>query len=120
MSSSSGGNQKTSRCIDLIFSKFAAFYGHLWRSQFKDEAFLTFAKKEWQEALGEFSEAVIKKAVLNCRDFYQLPPNLPQMVQCCRQIKKQTMFYAVEETKKPTNKAIVEACLQECKQILNR
>ena len=37
--------------IDLLFSKFAAFYGHIWRSQFKDEVFFKFAKKEWVDAL---------------------------------------------------------------------
>ncbi|TIE36073.1 Vir protein, partial [Legionella pneumophila] len=55
MSSSSKDTFKAERRIDLLFSKFAAFYGHVWRSQFKDEVFLKFAKKEWQEALSDFT-----------------------------------------------------------------
>jgi hypothetical protein len=109
---------KADKRIDFLFSKFAAFYGHVWRSQFKDEAFLNFAKKEWREALGEFSEAVLAKAVLNCRDFYELPPTLAQVLQCCWQIKKQTSFYTVEKIQVTANKALVESCLQKCKDIL--
>ncbi|MBA2649336.1 MAG: Vir protein [Legionella sp.] len=102
-----------------MFSKFAAFYGHVWRSQFKDEVFMIFAKKEWLDALGEFSEMVLTKAILNCRDFYELPPTLPQMLHCCRQIKKQTVFHVVNESHVPANKAVVEACLQQCKKLLS-
>lgn len=89
MSSSSKDIDKVDKRIDLLFSKFAAFYGHVWRSQFKDEVFLKFAKKEWQEALSEFTDDVLTKAVLNCREFYEMPPTLPQMLQCCKGARKQ-------------------------------
>ncbi|WP_058529727.1 hypothetical protein [Legionella londiniensis] len=120
MSSSSSDIRKAERRIDLLFSKFAAFYGHVWRSQFKDEVFLKFAKKEWQEALSEFADSVLTKAILNCRDFYELPPTLPQLMQCCRQIKKQTTFHVVKEGYVPANKELVESCLQRCKEFLGR
>lgn len=89
MLSNSSNSDKAEKRIDLLFSKFAAFYGHVWRSQFKDEAFLKFAKKEWQDALGGYSDAVLTKAILSCREFYELPPTLPQMLQCCKDAKKQ-------------------------------
>src|SRR3990167_11156990 len=51
-SSSCRNIAKASKRIDGLFSRFAAIYGHVWRSQFKDEDyFLPFAKKEWQVAL---------------------------------------------------------------------
>ena len=115
MSSSSKDINKTEKRIDLLFSKFAAFYGHVWRSQFKDEVFLKFAKKEWQEALSEFTDTVLTKAILNCRDFYELPPTLPQILLCCRQIRKQESFYVVKDAYEPANKAVVSSCLQKCK-----
>lgn len=120
MSSSSNDKSKAERGIDLLFSKFAAFYGHVWRSQFKDEVFLKFAKKEWLEALGEFSEGVLTKAIVNCRDFYELPPTLPQMLQCCRQIKKQISFHVVKENYIPAKKEVVMSCLRQCKEFLNQ
>src|SRR5690242_19560243 len=69
-----------SKLIETLFSKFAAFYGHIWRSQFKSEAFLEYAKKEWQDGLNGFSENTINKAIIQCRDFYELPPSFPQMI----------------------------------------
>ena len=118
MSSSSKDIYKVDKRIDLLFSKFAAFYGHIWRSQFKDEVFFKFAKKEWQEALSEFTDEVLTQAILNCREFYEMPPTLPQMRQCCRQIKKQTFVDVVKETYVPANPAVVLSCLQQCKEFL--
>lgn len=120
MSSSSNDIYKAEKRIDLLFSKFAAFYGHIWRSQFKEEAFLKFAKKEWQEALSEFTDAVLTKGIMSCREFYELPPTLPQMIQCCRQIKKQVTFCVVKQDVVPANKEIVASCLKRCKEILAR
>ena len=117
MLSNSRDSNKTEKRIDMLFSRFAAFYGHVWRSQLKDEMFLKFAKTEWQDGLSEFTDAVLTKAILDCRTFYELPPTLPQMIQCCRQIRKQTSFYAVK-THTPANKAVVTSCLQRCKEIL--
>ena len=120
MSSSSGNIYKIEKRIDVLFSKFAAFYGHVWRSQFKDEVFLKFAKKEWQEALSIFSDEMLTKAILNCRDFYELPPTLPQLIQCCRQIKNHTFVDVVKDTYVPANPAVVLSCLKRCKEILTK
>lgn len=107
-----------SKLIETLFSKFAAFYGHLWRSQFKNEGFLEFAKKEWQEGLSGFSELVLNKAIMQCRESYELPPSLPQMIACCRAIKKRNHFYVVEHVAVPAKREIVLAQLTKCKEIL--
>lgn len=118
MSSSSNDIYKAEKRIDLLFSKFAAFYGHIWRSQFKDERFLEFAKKEWQEALSEFSDEILTKAIVNCREFHELPPTLPQVLMCCRQIKKQSSFCVVDEAYVPASQETVVSHLKRCKEIL--
>jgi hypothetical protein len=109
-----------SKLIETLFSKFAAYYGHLWRSQFKNEGFLEFAKKEWQEGLSGFSETILNKAIIQCREFYELPPSLPQLIACCREIKKRNHFYVVEKDHVPAKQEIVAAQLMKCKEILTR
>lgn len=104
--------------IDLLFSKFAAFYGHVWRSQFKDEGFLVFAKKEWREALIEFTDDVLTQAILICREFYELPPTLPQLILCCRQIKKQLTFNIKQSDPAPVNREAAAFYLKKCKEML--
>lgn len=104
--------------VDNLFARFAAYYGHVWRSQYSDEGFLAFAKKEWQAGLSGFTETVLDKAVLHCRDFNELPPTLPQLISCCRQIRKNLDFYVAEETL-PANQAIAREHIQRCKELLN-
>ncbi len=120
MSSSSSDIYKAEKRIDLLFSKFAAFYGHIWRSQFKDERFLEFAKKEWQEALSEFTDAILTSAIVKCREFHELPPTLPQVLQCCRQVKKQDSFGVVDDEYVIVSKETGASYLRQCKEILAR
>jgi hypothetical protein len=120
MSSHSSSDKEISKCIELMFSKFAAWYGHIWRSQFKEDGFLRFAKKEWQEGLGRFNEAIVNQALLHCREHYELPPTLPQIIQCCRQIKQETTFYVAKNDYVPPHPSIVESHLQRCKSFLTK
>ena len=120
MSSPSSDVNSDNKRIDLLFSRFAAFYGHIWRSQFKDEGFLNFAKKEWSVALKEFTDSVFNKAIMNCREFYEMPPTLPQMVNCCRQLKKHTSFYVVSHDSVPATQTVVISHLQRCKELLTQ
>lgn len=122
-SSSSQDTYRVEKRIDLLFSKFAAFYGHLWRSQFKDEAFLKFAKKEWQEALLKVSDAILTKAILDCLELHELPPTLPQVRQLCKRMKEEAFLHPSWTHTRPevqvsTNKAMAEAYIQEWKKIL--
>lgn len=106
--------------MDSLFSRFAAFYGHVWRSQFKNEGFLSFAKNEWRDALSEFSDVVLNQAIIECRAHHDMPPTLPQMIACCRQIKRRTAFYVVDDHHVPAQKEIVVTQLQRCKEMLSK
>jgi hypothetical protein len=115
MSSPSCDTNRESKRIDLLFSKFAAFYGHIWRSQFKDEAFLKFAKKEWQEGLSVFADAVLNEAILGCREQYEMPPTLPQMIYYCKQIRKRKEFRVRGEDNRAQESVVisnVKRCLE--------
>lgn len=118
-SSSCSNTAKADKRIDLLFARFAASYGHIWRSQFKDEDyFLPFAKKEWQEALVDFSDVVLDLAIIECRNFYELPPTLPQVLQICRKIKQRVTVYTPETPSKPANKEVAAFYLQQLKSSL--
>lgn len=104
--------------MDLVFSRFAAFYGHVWRSQFKSEGFLEFAKKEWLEGLSQFSDEVLNKAVINCRDFCEMPPTLPQIIIECRKIRKRCVFFVANRDSVPAKSEVVTLYLNQCKNIL--
>lgn len=120
MSSNSKTTFKAERRIDMLFSKFAAFYGHVWRSQFKDEAFLNFAKKEWQQALEQFSNAVLDKAILHCRDNYELPPTLAQVFQYCKGLKKRDDFYVRAAPFVRADSKVANFNLTQCKKFLSK
>ena len=69
-----------------MFLKFAVFYGHVWRSQFKDAGFIQFAKQQWCEALDRFDDKVIQNVVIRYRDTEEFPPTLVQFISQCRQL----------------------------------
>ena len=58
----------------VINSQVKMLVNTVWRSQFKNEGFLTFAKKEWLEALIQFNDEVLNKAIIFCRDNCEMPP----------------------------------------------
>ena len=120
MSSHSSDANKESKRIDILFSRFAAFYGHVWRSQFKDEGFLSFAKKEWAAALSQFTDATLIKTVLHCREAYEMPPTMRQVIHCCRQLKKRNAFYVVNKDHVPVAPEVVIANLKQCKEFLTK
>ena len=101
-----------------MFSKFAAWYGHVWRSQFKDESFFNFAKKEWQEGLNRFDDRILEQAVLNCRDACEFPPTLPQIIKCCREIINNNNYFVANYDYKPAHPSTVMSHLEQCKSFL--
>jgi len=119
LSNSSDVNSQSKR-IDLMFSRFATFYGHIWRSQFKNEGFLEFAKKEWQEGLSQFSDGVVNTAVVNCRDFYEMPPTLPQVINSCRQNRKRNDFYVAGRQFTRAKAEIVTSNVKQCNEMLTQ
>ena len=112
--------KEINKSIELLFSKFAAWYGHVWRSNLKEDGFRRFAKKEWQEGLSSFSEVILNKVMVHCREHYELPPSLPQVIQCCRQIRIQTTFYVAKNDHIPADPAVVRSHIQQCRKFLKK
>ena len=81
---------------------------------------MVFAKKEWREALTEFSDDVFDKAILSCREFYELPPTLPQMILCCRQIKRRVIHVVKQSEPVSVNQEWVALHLKKCREMLGQ
>lgn len=101
-----------------MFTRFAVFYGHLWRSQFKSDGFLEFAKKEWLDGLSKFSDDVLNQAIIECRDLCEMPPSLPQLIGICRDIKKRNNVYVTPKEATSARPEVVEANIKQCKALL--
>ena len=80
---------------------------------------MKFAKKEWSLGLKNFDDATIKNAITNCRDFYEMPPTLPQVIRVCRDIKKRQEFSTAKKEVEPINRTLAATQLKNCKSILN-
>ena len=117
-SSTCNATDSNKKRIENLFSRFAVFYGYLWRNQFKNDGFLEFAKKEWLEGLSQFSDDTVNQAILVCRDYCEKPPSLPQVIGFCRDIKKRHSFYVAPKDFQPASKAVVEAHLKQCRAYL--
>lgn len=118
MSSNLVPTEKTRKQVDCLFLKFSAFYGQVWRSQFKNEDYLAFVKNEWCESLKAFEERHIQAAILSCRDGNEFPPNLVQFIKCCKEAKSREWTPKPKEITK-TNLIIVKKHLTQIKEILN-
>lgn len=81
---------------------------------------MEFAKKEWLEGLSPFSDEVVNTAVVNCRDFYEMPPTLSQVINACRQIKKRDDFYVAGKAFTRANPEIVRLNVQRCNEMLTQ
>lgn len=117
-SSTSNATDSSKKRIENLFTRFAVFYGHLWRSQFKSDGFLEFAKKEWMEGLSQFSDEILNQVIIDCRDHCEMPPTLPQMIGFCRDIKRRNAFYVRSEKYQPARKDVVEENIRQCKAYL--
>lgn len=116
-------NEKRMERIDRLFKIFAGFYGHIWRSQFKSDESLPFTQKLWGDALEEFSDAVLRKAIKECRNFHKMPPTLPEMLDCCRNAKRRLEDNEafINPPKEPIfqrNVAVAEFYMQQISQLL--
>ncbi|MCZ4806709.1 Vir protein [Legionella pneumophila] len=117
-SSTCNATDSRKKCIENLFTRFAVFYGHLWRSQFKSDGFLEFAKKEWLKGLSQFSDEILNQVIIDCRDHCEMPPTLPQLIGFCRDIKKRNTFYVRPEKYQPASKEVVEENIRQCKAYL--
>ncbi len=103
MSLSSQPSETNSKRIDRLFLIFSAFYGQLWRSQFKNEDFLVFMKNEWHLGLLQFADDHIEEAVKKCRNIKEFPPTLPHFIDLCKSAKNVYEFHNLK--KEPCDKA---------------
>jgi hypothetical protein len=117
-SSTSNATNNSKKRIENLFTRFAVFYGHVWRSQFKNDGFLEFAKKEWLEGLEPFSDETLNQAILDCRDSCEMPPTLPQMIGFCRNIKKRNTLDVPDVEYTLASREVVQAHLRICKAYL--
>lgn len=120
MSSDCNATDSNKKRIENLFTRFAVFYGHLWRSQFKNDGFLEFAKNEWLDGLSKFSDDILNQAIIECRDFFEMPPSLPQLISICREIKKRSNVYVAPNEIAPATREIVEESIKQCKAFLLR
>ena len=105
--------------INEMFLKFSIFYGHIWRSQFKNEHYFNLARQQWQEAIIEFEKTTIDEAIEVSIKQRDMPPTLAQFVDCCKQIiRKLAGFYRPEPVVKANPDVAVEN-LRKIKSILN-
>lgn len=100
MLSNSQATEAGRKRIDRLFLSFSAFYGQLWRSQFKSDEFLMFMKNEWFQALQDIEDKHMNEAVNQCRQSKEYPPTLPQFIDLCRHAKKRRVFRKIEDHKK--------------------
>lgn len=117
-SSTCNATDSNKKRIENLFTRFAVFYGHLWRSQFKSDGFLEFAKKEWLDGLTRFSDEVLNQAIIECRDHCEMPPTLPQMIRSCRDIKKRTTFCVAPKEFAHASTEVGKTNIKQCKAFL--
>ncbi|CEG62209.1 Legionella vir region protein LvrB [Legionella micdadei] len=118
-SSSSQNGEVSRNRMDSLFLKFAACYGHAWRSQLKHEQFISFMKEEWSQALIDIKDTVLESAIKVCMANKELPPTLPQFIEICKSIEKKNAVFKVTPSTKPKTPAIAEFNLSQMKKILN-
>lgn len=121
MLSASPPTETNSKRIDRLFLKFSVFYGQVWRSQFKNEEFLAFAKKEWARVLVGVSDAHFEQAIKNYCAEKEYPPSLTQFMDFCKTLQKReellTKRPKIESVSKPE---IALYHLKQIKQLLQR
>jgi hypothetical protein len=92
----------------------------VWQSLYKNESFLTLAKKEWRIALRPFDNHTLKSALEYCREHTPFPPTLPAFIEQCKTIVKRNAPYIpfVIEGKRASIEA-AEVHLQKIRHLLN-
>lgn len=116
---SSKNSGKCTEQVNKLFLKFSTFYGHIWRSQFKNEYYSDFARKEWSKALQEFDEKLIEQAIDECLKNREMPPALAQFIECCKQLSARKKQFFQREVYKPCDPIIANSHLQKIKELLN-
>ena len=116
-SSISTSAEKHSKRIDRLFLRFAAMYGHVWKSLYKSDEFLAFTKQEWRDALTRFDDDVIAKALTHSQCHWAYPPTLPQFIECCK--AHSNNVFVMHPHTPSRNFEVAHAALNKIRTILN-
>jgi hypothetical protein len=108
-----------SKRIDRLFLSFSACYGQLWRSQFKNEEFISFMKNEWAQALQQIEDKHIEEAAIQCRESKEFPPTLPQFIDMCKRAKVTRILFKRDYEEGTKTPEIALKNLAQMKAILN-
>lgn len=117
MNSKNSGNY--TEIANTIFLKFSIFYGHIWRSQFKNEQYSNLARKQWSETLQEFNEKLIGDSIKDCLENREFPPTLTQFVENCKKLINRNKGFYVPEITNVSSPLVAQKHLKNIKSILN-
>lgn len=118
-SSKSQHTEEEIRRIDTLFLRFAAIYGHLWRSVYKNETQLELSKKIWLENLKKFETKIIKEVLQRCCEAYSYPPSLPQFFECCRELRDKNRGFFIPQEVQKAKPEVAAKYMRQIKTILN-
>lgn len=94
-------------------------YGHIWKSQFRNEDYLNLAKAEWQDALEKIHDNAMHLAITECRYRYEMPPTLPQFYQLCRYYQPRERPNCLDnQNNGPRNQEIVDKYIKIMREVL--
>lgn len=119
-SSTSGNAKPISKRIERLFSRFAVIYGHLWQSQFKSEAFISFAKREWEDGLRVFDDTMVNNAIDAARRTCEKPPTLSQVIEFCKTQERARNLYRSTAPVERGNPDVANQHLARMREILNQ
>lgn len=106
--------------MNRLFLKFAASYGHTWRSLYKSDTCLQFTKQEWSKRLSTFDDITLDAAFDQCMDVCMYPPTLPHFIEQCKSIKKRALENQPKpEIPQPSSLEVAETYLQKIRSLLN-
>jgi hypothetical protein len=117
-STPSTSQKPVSKRIEVLFSRFAAFYGYVWRNQFKTPEFVQFAKREWEEGLKAFDDEILNIVIEETRNFYELPPTLPSLISHCRKVRNRKLQQESVPSEGRKTPGVSEASVALCFQFL--
>ena len=117
--SSNSENVKNRKVIEMMFTKFAVAFRHLWLRDLQDDRFNDFAKKEWGKNLKQFSDSVIARVTDICEQQFEFPPTMAQFIGLCKnEVNRQ--YVKKKEPSSPSSPETAAYHLNKMKEILNR
>ena len=112
-------SEKLRKRVDQLFLRFAAIYGHMWKSLYKSDEFLAYTKQEWMDSLEKFDSNILDKALLHCKEKESYPPSLPLFVEICKSCVRRHDNIDKQEAPHKCDPAIARMHLDQLRAMLN-